>query len=47
MSHQESSQNPSSRKMSLAARSGQMQVFNNLHTQNLNQAAPRLDGAGN
>ena len=32
--------------MSLAAKSGQMQVFNNLHTQNLNQGGPRLEGIG-
>lgn len=30
--------------MSLAAKSGQMQVFNNLHTQNLNQAVSRSEG---
>lgn len=30
--------------MSLAAKSGQMQVFNNLHSQNLNQAASRSEG---
>ena len=29
----------SSRKMSLAAKSGQMQVFNNLNSQNLNQVS--------
>jgi len=39
MTHKESTQNSSSRKMSLAAKSGQMQVFNNLHTQNLNSGA--------
>ena len=37
-------QNQSSRKMSLAAKSGQMQVFNNLHSQNLNQIASRSEG---
>ena len=30
--------------MSLAAKSGQMQVFNNLHSQNLNQIASRSEG---
>lgn len=40
----EKEQNNTSRKMSLAAKSGQMQVFNSLHTQNLNQAASRSEG---